>query len=57
MRNKTIKGVNWCVIDARRHVMKCKRCGEEIPDGLPMDFRKAIDRIDGFMHMHKNCKP
>ena len=49
--------VDWCVVDANKKVLRCNRCGEEMPDGLPMDLRLFVDRTDGFMQMHKNCKP
>ena len=49
--------LTWCVADGLKHVLRCNRCGEEVPDGLPMDLRKFCERLDGFMAMHKSCKP
>ena len=37
--------------------MVCKNCGEKSKLDMPMELREVTQKMNGFVLLHKNCKP
>jgi hypothetical protein len=49
---------NWIFIDTNKQVLRCDRCGVEVPSPCkePTDIRYVISCLDAFRKLHRKCK-